>query len=493
MRYPVLLALCLIITRQGFAAVLDPESPQNSALMSLQTALDEAGIDVAKNLNLRAVIGIKILRPRLGAFPDLPINTLPDSEEINSWEKAYLAGDIAAIVFSSTAGESPINPGQDTDYDDFLQSWLELDAHQRVFITIYKDDYQWNQSLLSAIQQQGYVARHYTSVPALTGLMDEQARSIHIAQPGRLYATAGQRWALDSKAARRARTGVKELDFLGVKVRRNTTSTLASNNKTMRRIARSEPSIFRKNSLGDEIEASTIREITVPGGIALGEKASIEVPATRLRFQAGELRLWSVAGQSWTLPPEQQDTLKSLFDFSQRAVRINSDSIVDIDEKGRIRISAALRNTDVGFDMVEIDTQPFSYVTGLRVRKSVIIDDSIVFFESSTTRLDFKSVYEVRFLRADSMRVAQTKVALVYEYDSLARQSNHVDSWGLDLFRLNENIDYQGLGRDTARVAHYAAWVALFRNVFAGELQFLKGRYEFMKIDKSGRFTPRKT
>jgi hypothetical protein len=41
-----------------------------------------------------------------------------------------------------------------------------------------------------------------------------------------------------------------------------------------------------------------------------------------------------------------------------------------------------------------------------------------------------------------------------------------------------------------ATVANYAGWIGLFRNLQEEDVPFLRGRYEFMKIDKTGRPTP---
>ncbi|MBT5719071.1 MAG: hypothetical protein HOI69_05955 [Gammaproteobacteria bacterium] len=39
-------------------------------------------------------------------------------------------------------------------------------------------------------------------------------------------------------------------------------------------------------------------------------------------------------------------------------------------------------------------------------------------------------------------------------------------------------------------VAAYAGWAALFRRLQEDEVSFLRGRYDFMKIDKLGEKTP---
>ena len=79
-------------------------------------------------------------------------------------------------------------------------------------------------------------------------------------------------------------------------------------------------------------------------------------------------------GENWRLPEIDLADAKALFDYVTRSEAINSDAIVDIDGEGRVRISSALRDTDVGFAIMHADTQPFEFVSNLPVTKSVIID-----------------------------------------------------------------------------------------------------------------------
>ena len=55
---------------------------------------------------------------------------------------------------------------------------------------------------------------------------------------------------------------------------------------------------------------------------------------------------------------------------------------------------------------------------------------------------------------------------------------------------MHEKLDYSGLGESMLEVANYAGWVGLFRRLSEDEVRFLRGRYEFMKIDKAGQKTP---
>lgn len=181
--------------------------------------------------------------------------------------------------------------------------------------------------------------------------------------------------------------------------------------------------------------------------------------------------------------------LKALFDFVERSESIHSDSTVDIDEQGRVSLSSALRDTDVGYNIMHADTQPFDYVRNLPVIKSVMIDIGVHWFEQSQS-LRFETDYELRFLSANNMRFAQTTVALEYKYDSVSAESEYQDAWGRDVGRLHENLDYAGLGQSMAEVANYAGWIGLFRKLHEDRVPFLHGRYEFMKINKLGRNTP---
>jgi hypothetical protein len=205
--------------------------------------------------------------------------------------------------------------------------------------------------------------------------------------------------------------------------------------------------VFLKETLGDEFNQSTIEEIIVPGGVALGEVANLDFVPTELVFHNRELILVDEEGANWTLPEIELADAKALFDFVASSEVIHSDSIVDIDADSRVRISSELRNTDVGFAIMHTDTQPFEFVPNLRVTKSVIIDVGVEWRQvASEQPLQFAADSEVRFLSADNMRIAQTRVALEYEYNSEIKNLYYSDSWGKCVGRLDENLDYSGLG-----------------------------------------------
>ena len=79
---------CFALTTSvvSFADALDEEVAGDLFLATLGDALSAYEIDVAYNLNSRAVVGQRIQRPRLGRFPDLPLDSLATSEEISTWE-----------------------------------------------------------------------------------------------------------------------------------------------------------------------------------------------------------------------------------------------------------------------------------------------------------------------------------------------------------------------------------------------------------------------
>ena len=99
------------------------------------------------------------------------------------------------------------------------------------------------------------------------------------------------------------------------------------------------------------------------------------------------------------------------------------------------------------------DTLPFAYVRNLDVIKSVINYTSVYWPQREGNKLDFFSSYEVRFLSADNMHLAQTRVALEFEYEHGAESMEFQRSWGRDSGRLKENLDYAGLGQDMAPIA----------------------------------------
>lgn len=464
----VLLTLALFAPQFAHSDSLDEGVAEDSLLLQLAEALAAYGIDVTSNLNSREVVGQRIQRPRLGRFPDLPVDSFASSEEIANWEAAYSEEEVGAIALIAESADGAASPG-------FSERWL--DSEQRVFIAFHGDD-------VEAAQRVAEVAAAYGHATELH-FADENVSVV-----GQRYATAAQRLAIDSRDARRYRGEVTELSYLGERVRRRSNSLFRDDgNRGDRSLARREPSVFLKETLGDEFNQSTIREIVVPGGVALGETAELDFAPTEMRFARGNLLLIDNKDEQLSLPEISQAEAKALFDFVERSEMIDSDAIVDIDADGRVRISSTLRDTDAGFAIMHADTQPFEFVPNLPVTKSVIIDTGVE-WQQADDSLGFETEFEVRFLSADNMRIAQTRAALVYEYESLGNIAEYSDSWGRDTRRLDENLDYTGLGKSMLEVARYAGWVALFRRLAEDDIRFLRGRYEFMKIDKTGRDTP---
>jgi len=462
------LAMCLNTTAAR-SAVLDPESPPEPLLQQAAQSLDEAGIDIAFNLNRRHVAGQTPRRPRIGALADLPPLSFPDTAQLLAWEAAFARGEIAALAIL----EAP----QVSDASEFQQRWLETPAHKRTLLSFASTDAA-TAARLQALLAQSHATRLLSSVD---GMPNPEAG-------GRLFATAGRRWVVDSVAARDLDLKVAEFSLLGESLRRDSDSAIDPDSRALRRLAAGEPAVFLKETLGDEFEASTIPEIIVPGGIAFGENAVLASENVALVY--AENRLWlALDGRRLALPVEDTDLLKAAFDFADRSERIGSDAIVDIDERGRVRLSSTLKDTDLGVAMVRLDLEPFNHVTRLDVLKSVIIDTEVK-IEESQGALHFATQYEVRFLQSDRLRIARTQAALVYRYESATRQATFEDSWGPEAFRLEGRTDFDALGSSTAEAGRYAAWIALFRNVHGNALDFSHGRYEFLKLDKAGRATP---
>ncbi len=358
---------------------------------------------------------------------------------------------------------------------DFYQAWLTAPAGQRYFLSYHLSD-AGVQEQVHALLEDGYSALQLT------------AGNGDVESGGRLYATAGRRLVVDSVTARDAELEIPEFALLGEVLQRDSNSAIDPDSRSQRRLASAEPAVFLKESLGDEFEASTIPEIIVPGGIAFGENAVFQSDSTALEYSDG--RLWVIQnGARLPLPVEEAKTWKAAFDFADRSRRIASDAVVDIDERGRVRLSSTLKDTDLGGALVRLDLEPFNYVTRLDVLKSVIIDTAVQ-FEPAEDAMQFVTEYEVRFLQSDRLRIARTQVALVYRYESASGAASFEDAWGPEAFRLEGRTDYEGLGASTAEAGGYAGWVALFRNVHENIVDFTYGRYEFMKLDKAGRSTP---
>ena len=442
---------------------------------ALAGEIPAAELELVPNLNERDLGSLDA--PRLGSFADLPPGGYPTSAEIEAWEAAFRAGEIGGLaVISDTANVS------------FLESWLGDFERKRLFVSFADDDVETALLVARIAGQQGY--------EALPFRLDDGSSA------GEFYATAQYRLAIDSRAARRLRTDVTEMELLGERLRRDSASVFRDPpNRDDRSLSRNEPRIFRKITLGDEFNQPTIEEIVVPGGIALGESAELDFVPVELVFDGDSFILHGIDSASGTngisrrLPGDDPATLKSLFDLSSRSIRTRSDAVVDLDIDRRVSISSALRDTGAGYAFLFADTLPFEHLDYLPVTKSVIIDTGVSWSRSgveSSLLQEFETGFEVRFLSADSMRIAQTRLALEYEYDSASGTVRYDGNWGRYVSRLRESTDVDGLGAGLAELARYAGWVALFRRLEQDAVPFLKGRYQFMKIDKAGRETPRR-
>ena len=462
----------LLLNSLAQASILDEAETPDPLLLQLASALEAYNIDVIHNLNHRQLARGRINTYRLGRFPDLPNHSYPTSPELQNWEAELKTGLIQGLVIFTDAGADSFEERA------LLQDWLDDHSIARTLVSFAATDREAADSIASVARGYGHAVLFLDS-------------NTDIAVAGNFYATAARRFAIDGRSARRLESEVTELTLLGERVRRNSNSIFRSGEALGgRAVARTEPSVFEKESLGDEFSESTIREIIVPGGVALGETAYLKMDVSELRFTDGQFFLLDEAGVVWELPALEAKTSKALWDFVARSIAIKSDAIVDIDEEGRVRISSALRDTDAGFEIMHADTLPFAYVQNLDVIKSVIIDTGVDWLQREGNRLDFVSNYEVRFLSADNMRLAQTRVALEFEYGYGAESMEFQRSWGRDSRRLRENLDYAGLGNDMTPIAKYAGWVGLFRSLQEQQISFLRGRYELLKVDKRGQETP---
>ncbi len=464
------LVLLLLLANTASAELLNAEEPADAIFEQIADALHAYGIDVLSNLNDRQLARSRSFQPRLGRFPDLPDHRLPLSPEIAAWEDSFETGKIGglAIIENYAAKKLPS--------DEFWLQWTDTHSKERIFISFSQAN----------LEQARKVADVVTAYGHAILLSDE---SSEVGDIGKFYATAARRLAIDSREARRLDTLATEFSYLGKRVHRNSNSIFRGGSRD-RRIARQEPPKFLKETLGDEFSESTVREIIVPGGVALGETAYLSVPIHAVIYEDQQLKVVDDALVKWKLPDIEVADVKALFDYVERSHRLQSDSIVDIDGEGRVKISSALRDTDVGYQIMHADTLPFEYVGNLPVTKSVVIDTEIDWIEAERKTLGFVSDFEVRFLSADNVRLAQTRVALEYEYKSATAESAYIDKWGRDKERLRENMNYEGLGVDMAPVAVAAGWAGLLRLVLEQNVPFIQGRYEFMKLEKTGRETP---
>ena len=480
----------------------------------IASEIPAAELRLLANLNDREEAAGRPEPPRLGGFADLPPDEYPDSAEIEAWETAALAGEIGGMILFANKEPPPTVPEGYALIDDsglpanVLSRWLSnvgiTQGRDRIFITFANEDLELADRIREVAASNGYRTLGYRFTFAYS---DESDRIRDVSEAAEFYATAQYRLALDTRQARRLRTDVTELELLGERARRNSDSVYRNPaNRDIRGLSRNEPEVFRKITLGDEFTQPTIEEIIVPGGIALGESADLDATPTALIYENGGFTLLrdfdrGTGGAYRRLPAEDPKILKALFDLTRRSIRTRSDAIVDLDAESRVRISSALRDTDAGYDMLFADTQPFEFLDYLPVTKSVIIDTEAswwgepgvggrAYLRGEGPVLQFATGFEVRFLSADRMRIAQTRLALEYVYDSRTGAVSYDGNWGRDTSRLRESTDVDALGEALGDLARYAGWVALFRYLEAENVPFLRGRYEFMKIDKTGRETP---
>jgi hypothetical protein len=469
-----LFALGLLLNGpSNFAGSLDDEIDRDEFLSLLASPLDALLIDVTVNVNNRELGRGRPDQPRLGGFWDIPLGLLPSAREISDWEQDFnrnQLGGVAVIPCQDCTGESLGG--------DFLKRWLEASDGQRIFISFGMVDAQSAKAIADVARSLGMLVQ---------SLLQPNTSAF----AGELFATAGRRLVIDSAEARRLDSEVAEFVYLGERSLRGSDSLFKTDDASRgSALARNEPTVFRKESLGDEFNQSTIQEIIVPGGVALGETARLNFQPSSMEFDGVQLLLTDDIGHSWQLPPQTLAVSRALFDFVERSALIGSDAIVDIDENARVSISSSLRNTDAGYEIMHADTQPFEYISNLPVTKSVVIDTLVKWERDSSGEFAFNTEFEVRFLSADNMRIAQTRAALVYEYEWPSRQVNYHKAWGREARRLNQKVDYAGLGYSMEKVAHYAGWIALFRKFKQDKVPFLRGRYQFMTLSNKGRTTP---
>jgi hypothetical protein len=466
-------SLVIFLAAPAAARMLDPDAPANTLLEQLAPLLDPQAIDVAHNLNAtRLRPKRKLSQPRLGMLADVPVGAQLNSAELARWENSYRDQLLLAIV------ATPATEVAATD-SLFLENWFANPAEDRVFITLATADRELAEVIARQLESLSYDVR----------LFSEPPQDSYFTRAGRFYATAGQRLALDSPAARKLESEAMEIELLGRQVRGKTDSVFSLTGKSSRHYSSREPERFKKVDLGDDIIAAVIPEIIVSGGIALGEVAGFQEPVSSLIFNPDHhFELLLVDGERWVFPESDTGLLKTCFDFALRSTRIHSDAVIDIDERRKIRMSRAFRDTDIGYEFIGIDEQPFQFVQSLNAIKSVIIDTAVVISAEASTPV-FNTEYEVRFINPDRRKLAETRAALVYDYSSGTDRAHYRESWGPRAFRLH-SIDFNGLGEQTRKAAQVAGWVALFRAVAEAKLDFSRGRYEFLKMENTGTATP---
>lgn len=319
-----LIFCCAFVAATSFAEALDDQVALDEFLGQLVNSLDELSIDVTVNVNSRE-LG-RPNSPRLGGFWDIPVGLFPTAQEISYWEEDLSLDRIGALAVILC--EDCDAPASD---DDFLEQWLRMPDSHRVLVSFDSVNEAVAVKIAAAARSAELIVQILPSENAL-------------AFSGELYATAGRRLVVDSRESRRLDSKVTEFMYLGERSRRGSESIFQKGDSSRGLgLARNEPSVFLKETLGDEFNQSTIEEIIVPGGVALGETARLDFEPVSLAFDGERLLLLDDSDRRWQLPHQVLTVSRALFDFVERSSLINSDAIVDIDENARVSISSALR------------------------------------------------------------------------------------------------------------------------------------------------------
>ncbi|MSR12466.1 MAG: hypothetical protein EXR84_11830 [Gammaproteobacteria bacterium] len=116
----ILCLYCISLVSPAQAATLDAATSEDLLLGPIANALAAYDIDVTTNLNASDVVRQRIEQPRLGRFPDLPMDRLPVTEEILEWEAAFQNSQIGGLAI--LAEQESTNVDRNTAFT--MEQWL---------------------------------------------------------------------------------------------------------------------------------------------------------------------------------------------------------------------------------------------------------------------------------------------------------------------------------------------------------------------------------
>ena len=185
----------------------DTNARQHPLLARLERALDAAGIDTLYEFQGQQEFGDKP-KPRLATMDNFPIADMTGFERVSitagnltEWERAFHEAEVQRIMaVPQGTPEKPGKGGEVVDLPKFRLAWENTQPEQRVFISYTSDNQAQADKIRELLVREGYLVFTYRQA--------EGALNTSLAEVFTFFREAGQRFVIDSPAARRS-TGVR--------------------------------------------------------------------------------------------------------------------------------------------------------------------------------------------------------------------------------------------------------------------------------------------